>query len=283
MIKLNSGEFEALISELGGELKSFSYKGINILHEPDAVWNRTAPILFPIVGRLKDGKTLIKDKVYSLPTHGFLRNYNLAVKEQTKTKVTLTFSDTKDTYLLFPYHFIVTVIYQLTLTGLEVTFKVKSMNSEPFFFSLGFHPGFRVKSIFDTKVTFKELENLITPRVSDKGLLDFQVQKEILKGTELRLDDNYFLEDAIIFSDLNSKSLIFDTGFPERLKISYEGFNTLAFWSRPGANFLCIEAWRGFPDEVEDRGIYLEKRDLVKLISGEEKEFKYQIQMEEFL
>ena len=54
---INKGNLSATINYKGAELVQFSKDGLNTIWEVDEqYWNKTSPILFPIVGALKNGE-----------------------------------------------------------------------------------------------------------------------------------------------------------------------------------------------------------------------------------
>jgi galactose mutarotase-like enzyme len=57
-IRIQANEISAIIQLTGAELTYFSAKeGVNLMwNVNDVFWNRCAPILFPIVGKLKNDK-----------------------------------------------------------------------------------------------------------------------------------------------------------------------------------------------------------------------------------
>ena len=75
-ITIKSKNATAVIDTLGAELKSFtdnnSGKDYIWCGDPEH-WSGTSPLLFPIVGNLRDGKTIIHQKEYQIPKHGFVR------------------------------------------------------------------------------------------------------------------------------------------------------------------------------------------------------------------
>ena len=65
---------EIKTKKAGAELTSIKLNEEEKLHQGKEHWNRQAPILFPIVGQIKDGQTLINNKQYKMRQHGFARD-----------------------------------------------------------------------------------------------------------------------------------------------------------------------------------------------------------------
>lgn len=74
---LENERFRVEINEFGAELTRFTSKkdGTEYVWKGDpAAWKRHAPILFPIVGRLKDKTYTVDGKPYEITQHGFGRD-----------------------------------------------------------------------------------------------------------------------------------------------------------------------------------------------------------------
>ena len=65
---------EIKTTKLGAELTSIKFNGIERLHQGESHWKRHAPILFPIVGQLKNGQTIINGMTFKMGQHGFARD-----------------------------------------------------------------------------------------------------------------------------------------------------------------------------------------------------------------
>ena len=64
---LKNENCSARIISKGAELKSLVVNGRELMWRADpAFWGKTSPLLFPMIGTLKDGKTLINGKEYAI-------------------------------------------------------------------------------------------------------------------------------------------------------------------------------------------------------------------------
>ena len=83
-IVLKRGSLTALADTMGGELVSLrDAAGTEYIWEGDpAYWSGRNPILFPIVGGLKDGTVRIGGKPYQMDRHGFARRMEFSVVGQ---------------------------------------------------------------------------------------------------------------------------------------------------------------------------------------------------------
>ena len=75
---------EIKTTALGAELTSIKLDGKEKLHQGETHWKRHAPILFPIVGQIKEGKTIIDYRTFKMGQHGFARDMEFEEIEQNK-------------------------------------------------------------------------------------------------------------------------------------------------------------------------------------------------------
>ena len=75
MYRLNNQHISITINPLGAELQELTHMehGNLLWKKDDTLWNRYAPILFPIVGRLVNDQYTVEDEVYTMRQHGFAR------------------------------------------------------------------------------------------------------------------------------------------------------------------------------------------------------------------
>ncbi len=106
-----------------------------------SVWKFRAPILFPIVGRLKDGYFLWQGKEYHLPNHGFSRDLEHSVVVREKERLVWRLQDTPYTRELFPWPFVLETEYQLVDSTLVFRTMVTNPGQQELAFSLGSHTG----------------------------------------------------------------------------------------------------------------------------------------------
>ncbi|MCC7300370.1 MAG: aldose 1-epimerase family protein, partial [Verrucomicrobia bacterium] len=71
-----------------------------------AFWSRHAPVLFPIVGKLRNGRYELNGKTYELPPHGFARDMDFTLIEQTETSLVFQLLPTMETRACYPFEFI---------------------------------------------------------------------------------------------------------------------------------------------------------------------------------
>ena len=102
------------VAEQGAEIRSVEVDGMERMWDANpAFWGRTAPILFPIVGALKDNSYQYEGETYSMSQHGFARDMEFTLTEQTEESLQFVLSDNSETYENYPFHFQLTVSYEI--------------------------------------------------------------------------------------------------------------------------------------------------------------------------
>src|ERR1700733_14450459 len=87
---LSNSYLSAAVKSDGAELCSLrDAEGTELLWQGHPVWPRHAPVLFPIVGRLKDDTLLHHGISYRLTQHGFARDRRFAWLNRTATSCRL--------------------------------------------------------------------------------------------------------------------------------------------------------------------------------------------------
>lgn len=238
-----------------------------------AVWGSHAPVLFPIIGSLKNKQFIYKGKEYFTPKHGFIRyNENLKIEEQTENSVTLSYTYTKDTLNIYPFKFCFKITYMLKENTLLVHHEIENLGEdETMFFSVGGHPAFKCpllpeESYNDYLLSFETEETCDTYLLDSDGLQSGETMP-LLKGDKiLRLQHELFKDDALILKDLVSRkvSLCHETKGPV-ITVSYADFSYLGIWAKPEGDFVCIEPWLGITDRADTNRDFTTKEGNLRL------------------
>jgi galactose mutarotase-like enzyme len=252
---LQSAEIAATIAAHGAELCSLqNAQGLELLWQAEAAWPRHAPLLFPIVGRLKNDQLRHRGKVYPMTQHGFARDLRFDWAERGATSCTLTLSDDAATRSRYPFRFRLAVTYTVKNADLEVVLEITNTGDEMLPASIGAHPAFNwpllpglEKQAYE--LIFSAEEPSPIRRLKD-GLLRAEAEPTPIRGKILSLSERLFTEDAIILDRPASHSVRYAAPRGPSIEISWEGFRELGIWSKPaGAPFLCIEPWHEFADK----------------------------------
>jgi galactose mutarotase-like enzyme len=254
-IPLRSGSWTLAVDPLGAQLSLLrDPRDRDLLWNADpAFWSGRSPILFPIVGTLNGGEYLYKGKRHALPRHGLARTRRFEVIRQEERDLLFRLSASADTLPLYPFEFELDVAYRLEGTAFEIEATARNLGDEPMPASLGFHPAFRWplpycgdRSAHVIEFTYDEPAPI--RRLDAQGLLMPQSHPSPVRGRRLPLDDKLFVEDVLIFDQLQSRQLLFGVPGSTRLGVSFAGATHLGLWTKPGAGFLCVEPWRGVAD-----------------------------------
>jgi len=261
---------------IGAELTSIKLDGQEKLHQGETHWKRHAPILFPIVGQIKDGKTIINNKTYEMGQHGFARD--MEFKEIEKNTFLLT--ESSETLDKFPFKFELYVSYLVQNNELTTIYKVINKDNKKMSFGLGGHPAFICDyQTGDYQIKFNQNEDAIEFMQLENGLISNETAPNILKENAIDLLPDTFEKDAIIMKKIKSNKIkLYNKKQNKKLlEFDFTGFPYLAFWSKKGAPFVCIEPWHNTTDKIDSNGQFEDKENILKLKPKETFECKYKI------
>lgn len=290
MISLKNNVLAVSISTKGAELQSIKNptEGIEYLWQGDpAFWGRKSPVLFPVVGRLKNDQYRYKGETYSLSQHGFARDSDFQVDEQTATMVRLTTHSTPDTKIHYPFDFQLTLTYTLVENTVNVRYVVKNTHaSEELYFSIGGHPGFNVPLTSDTAFEDYHLSFLPSERRQQIPLvgsyLDLAHKALGQTDTAIALKRNLFDNDALIYETTGKNTVsIHSEKTDHAVSLTFEDFPFIGIWSpaKKEAPFVCIEPWFGVADTTDFTGELNEKTGIQCLKGAESFSANYTISL----
>jgi galactose mutarotase-like enzyme len=284
-VDLKNDSFSASIFEKGAELASLAAGGRQYVWQGDpAWWSGRAPVLFPVVGTLKDGAYTHDGKRYTLPGHGFARLNDFAVTRREETSADFKLVSNTRTRESYPFDFALTVSFRLKSDGLAVMYKVENAGSARMLFSLGSHPGFNLPfaggTMDDYYVQFNKPEKderfFIIPK---GGLIDpAHTEKVFGAGNTIRLSKTIFERGALVFKHPKSTSFSLRNDLDSHsLTVFTEGAPYLGLWAAAGAPYVCIEPWHGVNDSTDASGVLSEKEGILPLEPGKAFETGYRI------
>lgn len=241
--------------------KEFLWKG-----DP-SIWGNHAPVLFPIVGGLKENTYFYGGQQYTLPRHGFVRN-NDKVKLLTmdERQITLELQSDEATLKVYPFHFNFQIQYKLSQNRIDIVHYVTNTGTDDMLFSIGAHPAFNCpieegKKYEDYFLEFEFPENESTYLLSKEGLVQNKTKSLLKNSRQLHLNDHIFDDDALIFKHLKSRKVVLKSnGSPSQIEVDYPHFPYLGIWAKPRAPFVCIEPWLGIADR-EDTDMQLKNKE----------------------
>jgi galactose mutarotase-like enzyme len=282
--ELSNGTLSATVKSDGAELCSLrDATGEEVLWQAAPIWPRHAPVLFPIVGRLKNDTLRHEGKSYRLTQHGFARDKRFAWLNRSATACRLVLHEDGETRAMYPFAFRLEIAFTLDDDALETSFTVANPGREVLPVSVGAHPGFiwpLVEGLDKTThiLEFAEPETAPVRRL-DGGLLKPAPQPTPIKGQTLALDPALFAADAVILDEPASNSVRYAAPGAPTVEVAWEGFRELGIWSREGGDFLCIEPWHGMASSVDFDGEFRDKPGLMLIPPGERRVLSMRIRL----
>jgi galactose mutarotase-like enzyme len=273
-IELKSGGMAARIVPLGAELRALAFNGIDLLWTSDpALWDGICPILFPVIGRVSNDTMRIGGAEFPMAMHGFALTSSFRIAERTDETCVFELRASPETRRHYPYDFVLRMAYRLSANALQITADIRNEGQVVLPASLGLHPGFRWPLAPDIPknrhlVTFDETGPIAYTRPVDRliGPDRFELP---LEGNSLHLDEALFERGGLAMLSLKSRSLRFHTEDGKAaIRLDFPDMTGAILWSRPGADFLCIEPLLGHADPIGFMGDILEKPGMARIAPG---------------
>jgi galactose mutarotase-like enzyme len=270
---LKNATFAVKIMEKGAELKSLADLATGqeyIWHGDPAWWTGSAPILFPVVGSLKNGTYSFEGRSFTLPNHGFARGSEFVAERETPESAEFLLSSSDATRAVYPFDFKLRVSFALRPNGLSVGYTITNTGGGRMYFSIGSHTAFVVPFaggalenyyvLFDREESAERWyikDNLIDP---DRRSPAFDTSRTI------GLSRTLFDEGGLVFKHLHSRSFSLRNGLnPRSVTMVTEGAPYFALWAKPGAPFVCLEPWHGISDSADASGDLTKKEGILYL------------------
>lgn len=285
IISISSNSLTASIDTMGAQLMSLRKGESEYLWQGDSNWwPRRAPILFPIVGVLKDSKAESAEGTISLARHGLARLNQFEVVEQSPSSVTLQLKSTEETRKSYPYDFELKLIFSVAGDTLTQTYEVTNPANVVLPFTLGAHPAFNIPipgveaaSLDQYYLLFTHSWTSYGPSITDDGLCDYTTpQKLIVDSDTLPLSWELIdCEKTVTLEDVPDRRITLAANAEASsethgIQIDFEGFDYLGIWSAaPGCPFVALEPWCGIADTVDCDGIFEHKPGIISLEPGQ--------------
>lgn len=286
-ITLKSGKTAAVVRTTGGELISFrDGAGTEFIWTGDpAYWSGQNPVLFPVVGNLKDGKVEIKGRTCEMGRHGFARQSEFSVVEQGEDFAVLELRENEQSLAQYPYPFRLRVTYKVTQTGFSAAFQVVNTGDGPMPFCIGAHTGINCplypgERFEDYELVFDAPEQAASLLLTGDGLIASGQETLLDHSSVLPLSYGLFERlPTVIFDGLRSQGVCLRHKTTGRgVHMDFPGWPMIAFWTaREGAPFLCLEPWQGCAALEDESGVFEDKPHCVTLEPGESARFQYTV------
>lgn len=272
-----SGRVTAAVDAAGAQLMSLTLDGGEYLWQRDeAFWPRCAPVLFPIVGNLRNDRATSAQGDIAFGRHGLARNYEHTLIARSDSSLTYELVSSDDTRQKFPYDFCLRMTYRIVDDALEQEFYVENTGDVTLPFVVGGHPAFNVPApgddaAFDAYcLKFAKPWSYSSPTISTStGLLDWQDRFVLLEDSDtLPLTHELFDVDTLTFEDVPERTICLVGPAGHGMRVDFEGFDFLGVWSAPNAPFVALEPWVGTATRTDEDDVFEHKQGMIALESG---------------
>jgi galactose mutarotase-like enzyme len=283
MIQILNEQLLVTIDEKGAELQNIQLNGIEYLWQADAkYWSKHSPVLFPVVGELKDGKYIFNNKEYVLPRHGFARDKIFSGEKISDSSAIFTLQSSAETLIVYPFPFVFRLQYELNKQSLLCTYIVQNTGDSDMYFSVGGHPAFKIpidKNLQYNDYSLKfDNDTFLKRYVLHEGLTGDDTETLSLDNDVLHLDKSLFYDDAIVLKNINSKQIkLYSDKDAHGLTLMFEGFPYFGIWAAKDAPFVCLEPWCGIADNIHHDYQLTTKEGINQLKPGESWQRKWSI------
>ena len=266
-------------NDQGAELYSVLCADTELLWQGDPQWwTGRAPILFPVIGKLRGASYLHEGKQYMLQqTHGFARRSKFTLVNRSEDAITFALCDNEQTRGVYPFEFELLATYKLQGCSLYNGFKVINKSDTDMYFSIGGHPAFNCplfqgETFEDYEIVFNENETAGTHTVTKDFLVLDETEPFFNHSNQIALNHEIFHKyETLVFSNLKSTSAALrsrKTG--ASITIEFTGFPYFGVWQPPGAPFVCLEPWQGIDDSPVSSDNLCDKKGIMRLASKSE-------------
>ena len=284
MIALHNENLDVQISPAGAELKSIrdTYSSFEYLWQADKTWwGRTAPVLFPVVGKLKNDALRVNGHTFAMTQHGFARDCVFDLIEHTADLAVFELKHNQHTLTLYPYAFALRIRYVLHQRSVGCTWQVVNSGTQPMYFSIGAHPGFNfVHGAMNEYELHIQTSGSLRQLHLSGGL--FLPDTTAFNQSCIQLSTDVFKNDALVLEaeGITGAQLVHRHS-PHRVGMQWSGFSYLGIWSPAHCtNFVCIEPWCGRADNATGHSDISTKPGMIKLEAGSTFERSYTMQFE---
>ena len=275
-ISLQNNALRITFSPIGAELQAITnlQTGQEYLWNGNPTfWNRRAPVLFPIVGKLKNDTYIYQNQAYTLGQHGFARSKTFELIASSDTSVAFRLTDDAETRISYPFAFSLIIRYTLTENRLTTAYEVSNPAAESdLLFSIGAHPGFICPMLpeeqySDYYLEFSASETALRQHI-EAGLRTGETESVLENAQRIALHKGIFAKDAFIFEGLKSRTIsLRSVHGTHGIALHAEGFPYMGIWAKanPDGDFVCIEPWHGIADSISASGNLEEKEGIIRL------------------
>jgi galactose mutarotase-like enzyme len=286
---IQSKELKVVVDEVGGQLMSVKTKDSHeyLWQGDEKYWTGRAYNLFPVIGRMNDGKYTYRGNTYQMPPHGLIRKTPLMPIQTGPSEVSFYYKSNEDTMQYYPFRFFYKVTYRVFLNKLFVTMSVTNTDDKTIHFGVGGHPGFFVPmerwlSFEDYYIQFDKAKEIRSCVMSDRVLFTGNTVPYPLEGNKLPLRHSLFPVDALVLTGTGNRATIQCDNSWRKVTIDYPNMKYLGIWHKPNtdAPYICLEPWSMLPASEAGLDDFETKADMTHLPAGETYRNTWMIEIE---
>ncbi len=261
------------VNSHGAELSSVKNRVNNfefIWQADPTVWNRHAPILFPIVGKLNQDTISINGSYYNMKQHGFARDLEFELVQKSNNELKFRLVSNSETFSLFPFHFELFVSYRFVLNTntIDITYEVNNLSDLTMPFSIGAHPGFQLPmpNLEEYEINFFTMDSF-EKQLLLNGLFSGMQEKVNLTDHKLHLNRDTFSKDAIVIKNIATKRIALKhKKSAYQVEMCYDDYTDFGIWSKTNCqDFVCLEPWLGYADNIDSNTSIENKKGIILL------------------
>ena len=277
--RIENSHFIAEVNTLGAQLTKIYCKdnGTDYLWNGDETyWKKHAPVLFPFVGRLYEGKYTYQGKVYDMTLHGFCQQAEFTVISNDGDCITLEIRPDEERRAMYPFDFIFSVTYRLTDKGLDECAKVVNPGKTELLYGFGGHPGFNVPldeglAFEDYEICFPEAGKIERRKFTDNHMDagSYESTDTVSDGV-MKLHHDLFDDDAVVLHGTGERAILRSSKGKKSVEVIYKSAPWCGIWHpiKRDAPFVCIEPWWILPGRDETMVDISEREDFIHLAPG---------------
>lgn len=267
---INSDNLSVGVRKKGAEICSVKLNDREFLWQGDSsFWSGQSPLLFPLVGPMHSEK--IGGMKSDMKNHGFLKEMEFDLIEQSGNHIILEAVQNQDTLKLYPFKFRILAKFKVNGKTLESFYTVINEQSKEMVYSFGLHPAFYCNdtNFEDYYIEFPENKTIRRCRFEETGV-SFENTDLVCENQKQIVFNRDMFSKTVIINDIDFNEIKYsNTKEGELFSFSFSGFNIFSMWQPQNAPFVCLEPWRGY-NGLSNHTENVEENLSVKFLKGNE-------------
>ena len=246
-------------------------------------WKDHAPVLFPICGRLHEGKYSYDGKEYEMLIHGIAKYTEFKVVDLSTSSIVFELTESEETLKRYPFAFKLTCAYRLEDNKLLADFTVENTDNRELPYMFGWHPGFTLGgkgALSDFEIAFDEGANLMQYPPSNVCFVSRECYP-FPHGSRFNLERPIIHQfDTVLLSGDVHHAVLSSVSDSHTVEIrTSENLPYFAIWKMPvdEARYICLEPWSGIPGVGGAPERFETKGTMTRIAPGKSKVYSYEV------